>query len=110
MESHLSNSMVLLCALLLHENMVTKNPKSIIRIEFLEEQPLIFWVRSPYQREYGCLSNVNPNVPHPRWSQEFDRTQGKGERSRSGTERPTPIFNCYEKFVGKMYTNEPKTP
>ena len=87
-----------------------KNPKSIVKIEFLDKQPLTFWGRPPYQHEYGYLSNVNPNIPHPRWSQEFDRLLEKGKRARSGTKRPTLLFNGYEEFVAKMYPDEPKTP
>jgi sulfoxide reductase catalytic subunit YedY len=45
-----------------------KNPKSIVKIDLVEKQPMTFWdTQQPH--EYGFLSNVNPNVPHPRWSQ-----------------------------------------
>ena len=87
-----------------------KNPKSIVKIELVERQPLTFWGRPPYMHEYGYLSNVNPNIPHPRWSQEMDRMLEKGKGSRSGSQRKTLIFNGYEEFVGKMYPDEPKTP
>lgn len=86
-----------------------KNPKSIVKIELVERQPLTFWGRPPYMHEYGFLSNVNPNIPHPRWSQEEDRMLEKGKGSRSGTKRPTQIFNGYDEFVGKMYPDEPRT-
>ena len=85
-----------------------KNPKSIVKIEFLEKQPLTFWARAPYSHEYGYLSNVNPNIPHPRWSQQMDRMLEKNTDIRSGTKRKTLIFNGYEEFVGKMYPDEPR--
>jgi sulfoxide reductase catalytic subunit YedY len=44
-----------------------KSPKSIVLVELLREQPKTFWQIQPH--EYGFLSNVNPNIPHPRWSQ-----------------------------------------
>jgi methionine sulfoxide reductase catalytic subunit len=87
-----------------------KNPKSIVKIELLEKQPLTFWGRPPYMHEYGYLSNVNPNIPHPRWSQEIDRLLEKGKGSRGGAKRPTLIFNGYEKYVGELYPDEPRTP
>ena len=79
-----------------------KNPKSIVRIEFLSKQPKTFWMMQAH--EYGFLSNINPNIPHPRWSQ-----------ARSywvGTEQwfPTPIWNGYEEYVGGLYPDEPRTP
>lgn len=86
-----------------------KNPKSIVKIELVERQPLTFWGRPPYMHEYGYLSNVNPYIPHPRWSQDTDRMLEKGKRIRGGTERKTLIFNGYEEFVGKMYPDEPRT-
>jgi sulfoxide reductase catalytic subunit YedY len=86
-----------------------KSPKSIVKIELLEKQPLTFWGRPPYHHEYGYLSNVNPYIPHPRWSQTIDRMLEKGKSSRGGTERKTLIFNGYEDFVGKMYPDEPRT-
>jgi sulfoxide reductase catalytic subunit YedY len=52
--------------------------------------------------EYGFLSNVNPSIPHPRWSQ--------AESYWLDTEKPfaTPIFNGYERFVADLYPDEPR--
>ncbi len=86
-----------------------KSPKSIVKIELRERQPLTFWARPPYMHEYGFLSNVNPNIPHPRWSQELDRMLEKETGIREGKVRKTLIFNGYEEFVGKMYPDEPRT-
>jgi len=47
--------------------------------------------------EYGWYSNVNPNRPHPRWSQATERVIPTGER------RPTLLYNGYEKYVAGLY-------
>ncbi len=79
-----------------------KSPKSIVKIEFLREQPKTFWQIQPH--EYGFLSNVNPNIPHPRWSQAESYWLDTRERFA------TPMFNGYEKQVGGLYPDEPRTP
>jgi sulfoxide reductase catalytic subunit YedY len=40
---------------------------------------------------------VNPEVPHPRWSQASERVLGTDER------RPTLMWNGYGEFVADMY-------
>jgi len=76
-----------------------KSPKSIERIEFVAEQPETFWHKlQPI--EYGFYSNVNPNKPHPRWSQATEKVIPKMER------RPTLAYNGYEKWVASMYTGK----
>jgi len=40
---------------------------------------------------------VNPEVPHPRWSQASERVLGTNERV------PTQIFNGYGEFVSGLY-------
>lgn len=79
-----------------------KNPKSIVRIDFVTSEPRTFWETQPH--EYGFLSNVNPNIPHPRWSQEESYWLQNNERFK------TPIFNGYDKYVGALYPDEPRTP
>jgi sulfoxide reductase catalytic subunit YedY len=54
-----------------------KSIKSIVRITLTDEQPPTAW-NTYSAREYGFYSNVNPNRPHPRWSQEFERRVGGG--------------------------------
>ncbi len=78
-----------------------KNPKSIVKIEFVKRQPKIFWQIQPH--EYGFLSNVNPFIPHPRWSQAQSRWLGSDEPFS------TPIFNGYERYVADLYPDEPRT-
>jgi sulfoxide reductase catalytic subunit YedY len=79
-----------------------KNPKSIVKIELVRKQPKTFWQIQPH--EYGFLSNVNPNIPHPRWS------QAKSHWLDTREAFPTAIFNGYEKYVAGLYPDEPRTP
>lgn len=76
-----------------------KSIKSIVRIHFTENEPPTTWKLSN-PREYGFYSNVNPNRPHPRWSQATERRfgpNGKIERI------PTEIFNGYDE-VAPLYS------
>jgi sulfoxide reductase catalytic subunit YedY len=80
-----------------------KSIKSIVRFSFVEERPRNFW-QEINAGEYGFWANVNPAVPHPRWSQETERDIATNERI------PTEIFNGYGAFVAHMYSglqNEP---
>jgi sulfoxide reductase catalytic subunit YedY len=49
-----------------------KSVKSIVRLRFTDVRPRTFWDRVQ-PREYGFWANVNPNVPHARWSQSTER-------------------------------------
>ena len=82
-----------------------KSPKSIVRIELTEAAPGSFW-SDAQPREYGFLSNVNPNTPHPRWSQATEYLLEHGRARRTETR----LFNGYEEFVGGMYPDEPRSP
>jgi sulfoxide reductase catalytic subunit YedY len=73
-----------------------KSIKSINKIELVTEQPQTLWSTAA-PNEYGFYSNVNPNVPHPRWSQDTERRIGELDR------RPTEIFNGYSE-VASLYT------
>lgn len=73
-----------------------KSIKSIVKIELVAERPATLW-NTTAPREYGFYSNVNPDVPHPRWSQASERRIGEGGR------RPTLMFNGYEKEVAGLY-------
>jgi len=73
-----------------------KGPKSIVRIELTEEQPPTFW-NDLAPSEYSFLSNVDPTVPHPRWSQASERLLGNNERVT------TLPFNGYGEYVASMY-------
>lgn len=73
-----------------------KSPKSIVRIELIAEQPPTFW-NDLAPREYSFQSNVDPEVPHPRWSQASERMIGSGDR------RPTLLYNGYGEWVADLY-------
>jgi sulfoxide reductase catalytic subunit YedY len=73
-----------------------KSGKSLVRIVLTDQRPVSFWEKIQPQ-EYGFWANVNPEVPHPRWSQASERLLGTGERV------PTRIFNGYGEFVSGLY-------
>ena len=77
-----------------------KGVKSIVKIEFLAEQPINTW-QLMQSSEYGFLANVNPNVDHPRWSQASERIIGAG--GAFGARQKTLMFNGYEKQVAALY-------
>ncbi len=77
-----------------------KSGKSIVRIRFVEKQPLTSWNRAAPQ-EYGFYSNVNPEVSHPRWSQATERRIG--EDGFLQRKRPTLMFNGYAGEVASLY-------
>ena len=74
-----------------------KHIKSIVKIKFVEKQPLNTWQESQPQ-EYGFYSNVNPSVDHPRWSQASERRIGEFLR------RKTMMFNGYGDQVASLYS------
>ena len=73
-----------------------KSVKSIVKLDFSDKRPTSYW-ESAQGSEYGFWANVNPNVPHPRWSQEFERMLGTNERV------PTKLFNGYGEQVADLY-------
>jgi sulfoxide reductase catalytic subunit YedY len=75
-----------------------KSGKSITRITFTDKRPVSFWEKLQ-SSEYGFWANVNPEVPHPRWSQARERLLGSGEQV------PTKLFNGYGEFVSSLYTD-----
>jgi sulfoxide reductase catalytic subunit YedY len=78
-----------------------KSAKSIVKIRFVEKQPVTSWMNSAPQ-EYGFYSNVNPTVDHPRWSQATERRIGESG-GLFAKRRPTLMFNGYEAQVAAMY-------
>ncbi|MGH9891909.1 MAG: protein-methionine-sulfoxide reductase catalytic subunit MsrP, partial [bacterium] len=73
-----------------------KSIKSIVKLRFAEQQPRTTWNKlSPH--EYGFYANVNPNVDHPRWSQNKERRIGEFFR------RDTLLFNGYAEQVAHLY-------
>ena len=75
-----------------------KGVKSIVRISFVEDEPLNTW-QQENAREYGFYANVNPEVDHPRW------TQARERRIGDLFMRETLMFNGYTEHVAHMYAN-----
>lgn len=73
-----------------------KSAKSLVRIELVRAEPPTFWHRM-FPQEYGFTANVDPEVPHPRWSQATERMID------SGAEVPTRLFNGYGEWVSGLY-------
>ncbi|NYT59760.1 protein-methionine-sulfoxide reductase catalytic subunit MsrP [Alcaligenaceae bacterium] len=76
-----------------------KSGKSIVRIRLLESMPLTSWVKIAPQ-EYGFYANVNPEVPHPRWSQATERRIGGGFFA---PRIDTQMYNGYAEQVASLY-------
>ena len=73
-----------------------KSVKSVVHFEFTDKRPKTYWeVLGP--GEYGFWANVNPDVPHPRWSQATERVLGIDQRV------PTQLYNGYGEFVASLY-------
>jgi sulfoxide reductase catalytic subunit YedY len=73
-----------------------KSIKSIVRFSFVDKRPVGMW-EELQASEYGFWANVNPEVPHPRWSQATEELIGTGER------RPTMLYNGYGEYVAGLY-------
>lgn len=77
-----------------------KSAKSIVKIRFVEAMPATAWNKAA-RNEYGFYSNVNPDVPHPRWSQATERRIGDG--GLFAPKRKTLLFNGYGEQVAGLY-------
>ena len=90
-----------------------KGAKSVVRINFTDERPRIAtesqrdgnWTWQTAWNwyagnEYGFYSNVNPERPHPRWSQEVER---RLDGSLLPQNIPTQPFNGYAEEVADLY-------
>ncbi|NLE43753.1 MAG: protein-methionine-sulfoxide reductase catalytic subunit MsrP [Chloroflexi bacterium] len=73
-----------------------KSIKAIVRIDLTDEMPTSLWM-AVGPTEYGFWANVNPAVPHRRWSQATERRIGEGQR------RETLLFNGYADEVAELY-------
>lgn len=73
-----------------------KSIKSITRITLTQERPVSFW-EGIDSNEYGFWANVNPEVPHARWSQASERLLGSGDRVA------TQLYNGYGEQVASLY-------
>lgn len=76
-----------------------KSAKAITRIKLTAEQPATSWnLASP--SEYGFYGNVNPQQPHPRWSQARENRIGEIQK------RATLPFNGYAEAVADLYRGQ----
>jgi sulfoxide reductase catalytic subunit YedY len=73
-----------------------KSIKSIVLVEFTDQKPHTFW-NDEAPAEYDFTANVNPEVPHPRWSQATEQMIGELLR------RKTLPYNGYGDYVAKLY-------
>ncbi len=73
-----------------------KSIKSISRISFTDVRPKSFW-EEILPDEYGFWANVNPEVPHPRWSQAQEKILHTGEKV------DTLLYNGYGAQVAHLY-------
>lgn len=73
-----------------------KSIKSIVRFTFTDQRPVSFW-EELQGSEYKFFANVNPDVPHPRWS------QAREEIIHTGEKVPTQIYNGYAEQVAHLY-------
>jgi len=73
-----------------------KSIKSMVKIEFIDFEPETFWHKVA-PNEFGFLSNVNPEIPHPNWSQATERLIPNNEI------RQTVKYNGYGEYVAYMY-------
>ena len=70
--------------------------KSIVKIDLVEAMPVSLWMNAS-PTEYGFYANVNPDIPHPRWSQASERRIGELTRLK------TLPFNGYAEEVAHLY-------
>jgi methionine sulfoxide reductase catalytic subunit len=73
-----------------------KGAKSLVKIELVATRPASFW-NTINASEYDFIANVDPRIPHPRWSQEMEWDVGTKVRRR------TLPFNGYGDLVGSLY-------
>ncbi len=76
-----------------------KSIKAIVKIELLKRAPITSWSGFA-PKDYGFYANVNPSVPHSRWSQYSERVLGSGFFT---PRRETELFNGYGEQVAGLY-------
>lgn len=75
-----------------------KGIKSFTTVRLTDQQPETFWpALNPH--EYDFVANVDPDSPHPRWSQATERMLGTGERFE------TAKYNGYGDYVADLYAS-----
>lgn len=84
-----------------------KGPKSVVRITFVDKQPPTFW-SDAVGAEYPFYSNVDPESPHPRWSQATEKHITVAANLADVDILPTLWYNGYEEQVGHLYKDMPR--
>ena len=77
-----------------------KGAKSVVRITFTSSRPATFW-NTLQPGEYGFVGNVNPDLPHPRWSQKREALLGQWGRRVATTK-----YNGYGRWVGHLHDRD----
>ena len=80
-----------------------KGPKSVVKMTLVAEQPSTLW-NDAIPSEYKFYSNVDPEVPHPRWSQSSEKLLGDVIKRV-----PTQWYNGYGEYVAALYDTMPRT-
>lgn len=78
-----------------------KGAKSIVKVEFLATQPATYW-NTIDSNEYDFEANVNPNKPHPRWSQATEKFMSNGP-GLTWERKETLPYNGYGEYVASLY-------
>lgn len=76
-----------------------KGAKSIVKMTLTDKEPATLW-NSAIPSEYKFYSNVDPEVPHPRWSQASEKLLADIIKRV-----PTQWYNGYGDYVGEMYAD-----
>jgi sulfoxide reductase catalytic subunit YedY len=71
-------------------------------VSFVDQRPKTFW-ETLGPDKYGFWANVNPDVPHPRWS------RARENFLNDGSQRPTMLFNGYGDEVASLYKDSKKS-
>jgi sulfoxide reductase catalytic subunit YedY len=79
-----------------------KGAKSIVKIEFVDKQPKTYW-NTIDSHEYDFEANVNPNKPHPRWSQATEKFIGNVSDLAWEIKETLP-YNGYGEYVANLYS------
>lgn len=79
-----------------------KGPKSVVKMTLVADQPPTLW-NTAQPSEYKFYSNVDPMVPHPRWSQAREKLLGD-----EVVEVPTQWYNGYGDYVAHLYESMPR--
>lgn len=84
-----------------------KGPKSVVRMTFVDKEPSTFWYDAN-PNEYPFYSNVDPEVPHPRWSQATEKLITTSVAMSEVKVIETQWYNGYGEYVADLYKDMPR--